>query len=152
MYQSTVPYLVRMTGLEPARLCQRNLNPPSLPIPPHPHMNSRRLPSAVICSIRVEKRIKNSHPAPLILPNWTEHGQRDYSSTDCLDLSIIFMLLFRARHVQSTSWYGPSLQLKRKWHRQNWNFCDSISIVGVAFQGASKKLRYVLRSSIFYFW
>ena len=30
--------MVRMTGLEPARLRQRNLNPPSLPIPPHPHV------------------------------------------------------------------------------------------------------------------
>ena len=28
--------MVRMTGLEPARQRQRNLNPPSLPIPPHP--------------------------------------------------------------------------------------------------------------------
>ena len=33
----TVLFLVRMTGLEPARQRQRNLNPPSLPIPPHPH-------------------------------------------------------------------------------------------------------------------
>ena len=32
--------LVRMTGLEPARQRQRNLNPPSLPIPPHPHILS----------------------------------------------------------------------------------------------------------------
>ncbi len=31
-------FVVRMTGLEPARLSQRNLNPPSLPIPPHPHI------------------------------------------------------------------------------------------------------------------
>ena len=30
--------LVRMTGLEPARRRQRNLNPPSLPIPPRPHI------------------------------------------------------------------------------------------------------------------
>ena len=30
--------MVRMTGLEPARQRQRNLNPPSLPIPPHPHI------------------------------------------------------------------------------------------------------------------
>ena len=32
--------LVRMTGLEPARQRQRNLNPPSLPIPPHPHIHT----------------------------------------------------------------------------------------------------------------
>ena len=32
--------MVRMTGLEPARQRQRNLNPPSLPIPPHPHLLS----------------------------------------------------------------------------------------------------------------
>ena len=37
MYQLTVGIMVRMTGLEPARRRQRNLNPPSLPIPPHPH-------------------------------------------------------------------------------------------------------------------
>ena len=32
-------YLVRMTGLEPARFWRWNLNPMSLPIPPHPHIN-----------------------------------------------------------------------------------------------------------------
>ena len=42
------PEMVRVTGLEPARFWQWNLNPPSLPIPPHPHMNSRRMPSADI--------------------------------------------------------------------------------------------------------
>ena len=30
--------MVRATGLEPARLSQRNLNPPSLPIPPRPQI------------------------------------------------------------------------------------------------------------------
>ena len=41
--------LVRMTGLEPARQRQRNLNPPSLPIPPHPHITKLvlKLPVAV---------------------------------------------------------------------------------------------------------
>ena len=33
-----VPFLVRMTGLEPARFWRWNLNPMSLPIPPHPHI------------------------------------------------------------------------------------------------------------------
>ena len=40
MYQSTVPYLVRVTGLEPARLSHWNLNPTCLPIPPYPHLFS----------------------------------------------------------------------------------------------------------------
>ena len=31
-------FMVRATGLEPARLSQRNLNPPSLPIPPRPQI------------------------------------------------------------------------------------------------------------------
>ena len=31
-------FLVRATGLEPARRSQRNLNPPSLPIPPRPQI------------------------------------------------------------------------------------------------------------------
>lgn len=31
-------FMVRATGLEPARLSQRNLNPPSLPIPPRPRI------------------------------------------------------------------------------------------------------------------
>ena len=35
--------LVRATGLEPARLSQRNLNPPSLPIPPRPHVACSRV-------------------------------------------------------------------------------------------------------------
>ena len=36
-------FLVRATGLEPARLSQRNLNPPSLPIPPRPHVAYNRV-------------------------------------------------------------------------------------------------------------
>ena len=36
-------FLVRATGLEPARLSQRNLNPPSLPIPPRPHVACSRV-------------------------------------------------------------------------------------------------------------
>ena len=36
-------FLVRATGLEPARLSQRNLNPPSLPIPPRPHVACNRV-------------------------------------------------------------------------------------------------------------
>ena len=31
-------FLVRMTGLEPARRGHQNLNLARLPIPPHPHM------------------------------------------------------------------------------------------------------------------
>ena len=33
-------FLVRATGLEPARFWQWNLNPPSLPIPPCPHISA----------------------------------------------------------------------------------------------------------------
>lgn len=29
--------MVRVTGLEPARFCHKNLNLACLPIPPHPH-------------------------------------------------------------------------------------------------------------------
>ena len=36
-------FLVRATGLEPARLSQRNLNPPSLPIPPRPRVACNRV-------------------------------------------------------------------------------------------------------------
>ena len=36
-------FLVRATGLEPARLSQRNLNPPSLPIPPRPRIACNRV-------------------------------------------------------------------------------------------------------------
>ena len=35
--------MVRATGLEPARLSQRNLNPPSLPIPPRPRVACNRV-------------------------------------------------------------------------------------------------------------
>ena len=35
--------MVRATGLEPARLSQRNLNPPSLPIPPRPRIACNRV-------------------------------------------------------------------------------------------------------------
>ena len=37
--------MVRATGLEPARFWQWNLNPPSLPIPPCPHIHFFILPS-----------------------------------------------------------------------------------------------------------
>ena len=37
-------FLVRMTGLEPARFWRWNLNPMSLPIPPHPHIRLAILP------------------------------------------------------------------------------------------------------------
>ena len=38
-----VLFLVRATGLEPARRSQRNLNPPSLPIPPRPRIADNRV-------------------------------------------------------------------------------------------------------------
>ena len=37
MYQSTVSYLVRATGLEPAHRRRKILNLMRLPIPPRPH-------------------------------------------------------------------------------------------------------------------
>ena len=51
IYHSLFPLLVRMTGLEPARQRQRNLNPPSLPIPPHPHLLSYSIIVLLRCPV-----------------------------------------------------------------------------------------------------
>ena len=51
-------FLVRATGLEPARFWQWNLNPPSLPIPPCPHFCYPGI-------LSFSKIFVNSHPACL---------------------------------------------------------------------------------------
>ena len=73
-------FLVRATGLEPARLSQRNLNPPSLPIPPRPHVACNR----VILSWE-PGNVNGRHPEPLKFP-----GGKGQFSQFLLSLSLTF--------------------------------------------------------------
>ena len=72
--------LVRATGLEPARLRQRNLNPPSLPIPPRPHVACNR----VILSWE-PGNVNGRQPEPLKFP-----GGKGQFSQFLLSLSLTF--------------------------------------------------------------
>ena len=73
-------FLVRATGLEPARLSQRNLNPPSLPIPPRPHVACNR----VILSWE-PGNVNGGQPEPLKFP-----GGKGQFSQFLLSLSLTF--------------------------------------------------------------
>ncbi len=72
--------LVRATGLEPARLSQRNLNPPSLPIPPRPRVAYSR----VILSWE-RGNVNGGQPEPLKFP-----GGKGQFSQFLLSLSLTF--------------------------------------------------------------
>ena len=74
------PFLVRATGLEPARLSQRNLNPPSLPIPPRPRVACNR----VILSWE-PGNVNGRQPEPLKFP-----GGKGQFSQFLLSLSLTF--------------------------------------------------------------
>ena len=73
-------FLVRATGLEPAQLSQRNLNPPSLPIPPRPHAACNR----VILSWE-RGNVNGGQPEPLKFP-----GGKGQFSQFLLSLSLTF--------------------------------------------------------------
>ena len=73
-------FLVRATGLEPARLSQRNLNPPSLPIPPRPRVACNR----VILSWE-PGNVNGRQPEPLKFP-----GGKGQFSQFLLSLSLTF--------------------------------------------------------------
>ena len=73
-------FLVRATGLEPARLSQRNLNPPSLPIPPRPRVACNR----VILSWE-RGNVNGRQPEPLKFP-----GGKGQFSQFLLSLSLTF--------------------------------------------------------------
>ena len=73
-------FLVRATGLEPARLSQRNLNPPSLPIPPRPRIACNR----VILSWE-PGNVNGRQPEPLKFP-----GGKGQFSQFLLSLSLTF--------------------------------------------------------------
>ena len=73
-------FLVRATGLEPARLSQRNLNPPSLPIPPRPRVACSR----VILSWE-PGNVNGRQPEPLKFP-----GGKGQFSQFLLSLSLTF--------------------------------------------------------------
>ena len=72
--------LVRATGLEPAQLSQRNLNPPSLPIPPRPRVACNR----VILSWE-PGNVNGRQPEPLKFP-----GGKGQFSQFLLSLSLTF--------------------------------------------------------------
>ena len=73
-------FLVRATGLEPARLSQRNLNPPSLPIPPRPRVACNR----AILSWE-QGNVNGRQPEPLKFP-----GGKGQFSQFLLSLSLTF--------------------------------------------------------------